>query len=132
MSHLLHLEGKLFKCCGSLFLVCLDDFGSSEFTINEMMIGCSVWTVRYRVHTDDFMTPLPEDERMEITGSTKLHKHMRFWFVQEITKEEGLLKFLRDRYDDLRRKNARCRVLIREMEALGERGVAVDSLESMK
>ncbi|GJT34708.1 hypothetical protein Tco_0925127 [Tanacetum coccineum] len=34
--------------------------------------------------------------------------------------------------DDLRRKNARRRVLIREMEALGERGVAVDSLESLK
>ncbi|GJR90681.1 hypothetical protein Tco_0214692 [Tanacetum coccineum] len=60
MSHLLHLEGKLFEWRGSLCLVCLDDFGSSEFTIYEMMIGCSVWTVRYRVHTDDFMTPLPE------------------------------------------------------------------------
>ncbi|GKC35379.1 hypothetical protein Tco_1047763 [Tanacetum coccineum] len=60
MSHLLHLEGKLFEWRGSLFLVCLDDFGSSEFTIYEMMIGCSVWTVRYRVHTDNFMTPLPE------------------------------------------------------------------------
>ncbi|GKB38521.1 hypothetical protein Tco_0883463 [Tanacetum coccineum] len=60
ISHLLHLEGKLFEWRGSLFLVYLDDFGSSEFTIYEMMIGCSVWTVRYRVHTDDFMTPLPE------------------------------------------------------------------------
>ncbi|GJY05287.1 hypothetical protein Tco_0371227 [Tanacetum coccineum] len=69
---------------------------------------------------------------VEITGSTVLHKRMRFWFVQEIAKEEGLLKFLRDRCDDLRRKNARRRVLIREMEALGERGVAVDSLESLK
>ncbi|GJX75337.1 hypothetical protein Tco_0313932 [Tanacetum coccineum] len=72
------------------------------------------------------------DELMEITGSTELHKRMRFWFVQEIAEEEGLLKFLRDRCDDLRRKNARRRVLIREMEALGERGVAVDSLESLK
>ncbi|GKD24919.1 hypothetical protein Tco_1231133 [Tanacetum coccineum] len=60
MSHLLHLEGKLFEWRGSLFLVCLDDFGSREFTIYEMTIGCSVWMVRYRVHTDDFMTPLPE------------------------------------------------------------------------
>ncbi|GKD55591.1 hypothetical protein Tco_1288978 [Tanacetum coccineum] len=72
------------------------------------------------------------DELMKITGSTELHKHMWFWFVQEIAEEEGLLKFLRDRYDDLRGKNARRRVLIREMEALGERGVAVDSLESLK
>ncbi|GJX54039.1 hypothetical protein Tco_0282408 [Tanacetum coccineum] len=60
MSYLLHLEGKLFEWRGSLFLVCLDDFGSSDFTIYEMMIGCSVWIVRHRVHTDDFMTPLPE------------------------------------------------------------------------
>nr|GEW91605.1 glycoside hydrolase, family 79 [Tanacetum cinerariifolium] len=43
-----------------------------------------------------------------------------------------LLKFLRDRCDALRRKNARRHVLIREMEALGERGLAVDSLESLK
>nr|GEU54745.1 hypothetical protein [Tanacetum cinerariifolium] len=72
------------------------------------------------------------DELMEITGSTELHKRMRFWFVQEIAEEEGLLNFLRDRCDDLRRKNARRRVLIRKMEVLGERGVAVDSLESLK
>ncbi|GJU77761.1 hypothetical protein Tco_1274831 [Tanacetum coccineum] len=71
------------------------------------------------------------DELMEITGSTELHKRMRFWFVQEIAGER-LLKFLRDRCDDLRRKNARRRVLIPDIEALGKRGVAVDSLESLK
>ncbi|GJU65615.1 hypothetical protein Tco_1247450 [Tanacetum coccineum] len=43
-----------------LLLVYRDDIGSREFTIYEMMIGCSVWTIRYRVDTDDFMTPLPE------------------------------------------------------------------------
>nr|GEZ02161.1 Gag-Pol polyprotein [Tanacetum cinerariifolium] len=58
------------------------------------------------------------DELMKITGSIELHKRMWFWFVQEIAKEEGLLKFLCDSGDDLRRKNARHRVLIREMEAL--------------
>ncbi|GKC17875.1 hypothetical protein Tco_1014657 [Tanacetum coccineum] len=57
------------------------------------------------------------DELMEITGSTELHKRMRCWFVQEIAEEEGLLKFLRDRCDDLRRKSVRRRVLIREMKA---------------
>nr|GEW26727.1 reverse transcriptase domain-containing protein [Tanacetum cinerariifolium] len=72
------------------------------------------------------------DELMEITGSTELHKRTWFWLVQEIAEEEGLLKFLRDRCDDLRRKNTRRRVLIREMEALGKRGVVVDSLESLK
>ncbi|GJT60131.1 putative reverse transcriptase domain-containing protein [Tanacetum coccineum] len=50
----------------------------------------------------------------------------------QIAEEEGLLKFLRDRCDDLGRKSARRRVLIREMEALGEREVAVDSLEYLK
>ncbi|GKB33699.1 hypothetical protein Tco_0873100, partial [Tanacetum coccineum] len=60
MSYLLHLERKLFEWHGSLFLVLLDDFGSREFTIYEMTIGCSVRMVRYRVHTDDFMTPHPE------------------------------------------------------------------------
>nr|GEX75369.1 hypothetical protein [Tanacetum cinerariifolium] len=72
------------------------------------------------------------DKLIEITGLTELHKRMRFWFVQEIAEEEGLLKFLHDSSDDLRRKNIRRRVLIREMEALGERGVAVDYLESLK
>nr|GEU96985.1 hypothetical protein [Tanacetum cinerariifolium] len=64
------------------------------------------------------------DELMEINGSTELHKRMRFWFVQEIAEEEGLLKFLRDQCGELRRKNARHRVFICEMEDLGERGVA--------
>ncbi|GJV90465.1 hypothetical protein Tco_1538278 [Tanacetum coccineum] len=50
----------------------------------------------------------------------------------EIAERKGLLKFLRGCCDDLRRKNAKHRVLIREMKALGERGVAVDSLESLK
>nr|GEV96652.1 hypothetical protein [Tanacetum cinerariifolium] len=57
---------------------------------------------------------------------------MRFWFVQEIAEEEGLLKFLRERCDDLRRKSVRRHALIHEMPALGDRGVAVDSLESLK
>ncbi|GJT11887.1 DNA-directed DNA polymerase [Tanacetum coccineum] len=34
--------------------------GSSEFTIYEMTKGCSVWSIKYIVDTDDFMTPLPE------------------------------------------------------------------------
>nr|GEZ68491.1 hypothetical protein [Tanacetum cinerariifolium] len=57
---------------------------------------------------------------------------MRFWFVQEIDEEEGLLKFLCDLCDDLRRKKARRRMLIRKMKALRQCGVAVDSLESLK
>ncbi|GJS25578.1 hypothetical protein Tco_0454210 [Tanacetum coccineum] len=57
IPHMLHLEGKLFEPRGCLLLVC------KEFTIHEMMIGCFVWTVRYRVDTEDFMTPFPEGAR---------------------------------------------------------------------
>ncbi|GJT74287.1 hypothetical protein Tco_1041012 [Tanacetum coccineum] len=79
IPHMLHLEWKLFESIGCLVLVhrhCIgssrftiyemrkgcsvDDFGSSEFTICEMMKGSSVWSVRYHVDTDDFMTLLPE------------------------------------------------------------------------
>ncbi|GJY06673.1 hypothetical protein Tco_0373727 [Tanacetum coccineum] len=60
IPHMLHLEGKLFESCGCLVLVCRDYIGSSEFTIYEMTKGCSVWSIKYIVDTDDFMTPLPE------------------------------------------------------------------------
>ncbi|GJQ97114.1 receptor-like serine/threonine-protein kinase SD1-8 [Tanacetum coccineum] len=46
IPHILHLEGKLFDSRGCLLLVRRDDFGSSEFTIYEMMKGSSVWSVR--------------------------------------------------------------------------------------
>ncbi|GJY47955.1 hypothetical protein Tco_0437911, partial [Tanacetum coccineum] len=85
-------------------------------------------------HDDDELIPPFEavlDELIEITGSTKLHKRMRFWFVQEIAEEEGFAKFLRDRYDDLRRHINKRHVLIGEMEALRVRGVAVDCLECL-
>ncbi|GKD82977.1 hypothetical protein Tco_1349816, partial [Tanacetum coccineum] len=60
IPHILHLEGKLFDSRGCLLLVHRDDFGSSEFSIYEMMKRSSVWSVRYHVDTDDFMTPLHE------------------------------------------------------------------------
>ncbi|GJT00933.1 hypothetical protein Tco_0822102 [Tanacetum coccineum] len=60
IPHILHLEGKLFDSRGCLLLVRRDDFGSSDFTIYEMMKWIYVWSVRYHVDTDDFMTPLPE------------------------------------------------------------------------
>ncbi|GJX14797.1 hypothetical protein Tco_0206555 [Tanacetum coccineum] len=41
-------------------LVITHYFGSREFTIYEMRKGCSVWSVRYLVNTDDFMNPLPK------------------------------------------------------------------------
>ncbi|GJY10080.1 hypothetical protein Tco_0378265 [Tanacetum coccineum] len=60
IPYLLHLEGNLFQSCGCFLLVCRVDIGSSKFNIYEMMKGCYVWSVRYRVDTDDFMTPLLE------------------------------------------------------------------------
>ncbi|GJU42425.1 ribonuclease H-like domain-containing protein [Tanacetum coccineum] len=60
IPHMLHLEGKLFESRGCLLLIFRDDTGFSKFTIYEMMIGCFIWTVRYRVDIDDFMTPLLE------------------------------------------------------------------------
>ncbi|GKA98664.1 hypothetical protein Tco_0826601 [Tanacetum coccineum] len=41
---MLHLERRLLESRGCLLLVCRDDIGSREFTIYEMMKGCSVWT----------------------------------------------------------------------------------------
>nr|GEV59783.1 hypothetical protein [Tanacetum cinerariifolium] len=40
---MLHLERILLESRGCLLLVCRDDIGSKEFTIYEMMQGCSVW-----------------------------------------------------------------------------------------
>ncbi|GKD39609.1 reverse transcriptase domain-containing protein [Tanacetum coccineum] len=42
IPQMLHLEGKNFESCGCLILVCRDDIGFREFTIYEMMKGCSV------------------------------------------------------------------------------------------
>ncbi|GJU56874.1 retrovirus-related pol polyprotein from transposon TNT 1-94 [Tanacetum coccineum] len=39
-------------------LVCTDYIGSREFTIYEK--GCFVWSIKYLVDTNDFMSPLPE------------------------------------------------------------------------
>ncbi|GJZ72273.1 hypothetical protein Tco_0636124, partial [Tanacetum coccineum] len=60
IPQMLHLEGTFFESRGCLLLVCRDNIGSREFTIYEMMQGCSVWSVRYLVNIEDFMNPLPE------------------------------------------------------------------------
>ncbi|GJW07596.1 hypothetical protein Tco_1570019 [Tanacetum coccineum] len=60
IPHMLHLEGKFFESCGCLDLVRKDCIGSSEFTIYERRKGCSVWSIKYIVNTDDFMNPLLE------------------------------------------------------------------------
>ncbi|GJR66616.1 hypothetical protein Tco_0012681 [Tanacetum coccineum] len=60
IPHMLHLEGKLFESRGCLVLVRRDYIVSSEFTIYEMRKGCSGWSIKYRINTDDFMTQLPK------------------------------------------------------------------------
>nr|GEZ66865.1 hypothetical protein [Tanacetum cinerariifolium] len=60
IPQMLHLEGKLFGSRGCLLLVRRDYLGSKEFIIIEMRKVFYVWSVRYLVNTDDFMTLLPE------------------------------------------------------------------------
>ncbi|GJS31162.1 hypothetical protein Tco_0491782, partial [Tanacetum coccineum] len=60
IPHMLHLEGKLFDSRGCLVLVRRDYIRSSEFIIYKMTKGCSVWSIKYIVDIDDFMTLLPE------------------------------------------------------------------------
>nr|GEZ87864.1 hypothetical protein [Tanacetum cinerariifolium] len=60
IPHMLHLEGKIFKSCGCLLLVCRDDIGSNDFTIYEIMKGSSVWSIRYLVNIEQLMHPLTE------------------------------------------------------------------------
>ncbi|GJW82455.1 hypothetical protein Tco_0146430 [Tanacetum coccineum] len=48
-----NVDSNVYGCTGLRY-----DFGSSEFTIYEMMKGSFVWSVTYHVDTDDFMTPL--------------------------------------------------------------------------
>ncbi|GKB38064.1 hypothetical protein Tco_0883006 [Tanacetum coccineum] len=57
---ILHLQGRLFELRGCLLLTSRDDIDSREFTTYKMVKGCFVWTVRYLVNTDEFMTPLRE------------------------------------------------------------------------
>ncbi|GJT62343.1 hypothetical protein Tco_1005876, partial [Tanacetum coccineum] len=45
----------------------LDDIGSREYTIYEMMKGYFVWTVRYLVSTDEFMTLFPKIWSIQFT-----------------------------------------------------------------
>ncbi|GJU81094.1 hypothetical protein Tco_1283459 [Tanacetum coccineum] len=60
MPQMLHLERRLFESCGCLIVVLRDFIGSRDFTIYEIRKGCSMWSVRYPVNTDDCMNPLPE------------------------------------------------------------------------
>nr|GEU96575.1 RNA-directed DNA polymerase, eukaryota, reverse transcriptase zinc-binding domain protein [Tanacetum cinerariifolium] len=125
---------KILQSCNGL-LQCSDDFGSSKFTIYEMMTGYFVWTVKYRVHTDDFKTPLPEDlisktlHEIYDCGSNQPDDNHDDNNDDDDDDDDELLQQFQAEHNE---EKVRCRVLICEIEALGERGVAVNSLESLK
>nr|GEU38585.1 hypothetical protein [Tanacetum cinerariifolium] len=60
IPYMLHLEGKFFKSCGCLLLVCRDDIGFNNFTIYEITKGSSMWSIRYLVNIEKLMHPLPK------------------------------------------------------------------------
>ncbi|GJU28855.1 hypothetical protein Tco_1172444 [Tanacetum coccineum] len=80
---ILHIQGRLFESRGCLLLVYRDDIDSREFTIYEMMKGCSMWMVRYIVNTDEFMTPLRERWSIQSTifdiGSNQMDNDYEFF-----------------------------------------------------
>ena len=57
---------------------------------------------------------------------------MSLWFRQEGVEAEVFKNLIRAAIDHLKRMIPKCRELIEENEALGPRGVAVESAESLK
>ena len=69
---------------------------------------------------------------INILGSSKLHDCMRLWFVQQACEEDAFSKLLFDCCHHLRRVMAINHTMILNMEALGPRGVALDSLDALR
>ncbi|GKB26669.1 hypothetical protein Tco_0866070 [Tanacetum coccineum] len=105
IPHMLHLEGKLFESLGCLVLVRRDCIGSSKFTIYQMRKGCSVWSSKYIVNTDDFMNPLPEGWSIRsIVWSIVLGEREEDSFIiinlsAKVVQYNLILKTLREIYD---------------------------------
>ncbi|GJZ38919.1 hypothetical protein Tco_0585482 [Tanacetum coccineum] len=105
IPHILHLEGKLFESRGCLVLVRRDYIGSSEFTIYEMTKGCSVWSVKYIVDTDGFMTPLPEGWSIRyiiwslVVGEREDDSFLVMNLFGKVVQYNLISKTLRDIYD---------------------------------
>ena len=72
------------------------------------------------------------DDLMKISGSSKLHDCMRVWFVQQSHEDSFCAKLIHACCEHLRRVMAKNRVMIADMEALGHRGLALDSLDALK
>nr|GEY75670.1 RNA-directed DNA polymerase, eukaryota [Tanacetum cinerariifolium] len=104
---MLHLEGKLFESRGCLLLVRRDYISSSEFTINEMRKGFSVWSIKYVVDTDDFMTSVPVGWSIS-NGMIRLKKKLqilkkeiRVWVVDQKKKQPGCVNDLKSELSDI-------------------------------
>ncbi|GKC99364.1 hypothetical protein Tco_1169639, partial [Tanacetum coccineum] len=101
IPHMLHLKGKLFESRGCLVLVRRDYIGSREFTIYEMTKGCSVWSIKYIVDTDDFMTQLPEgwSIRSIALGEREKDSFLVMNLSEKVVQYNLISKTLREIYD---------------------------------
>ncbi|PWA36624.1 hypothetical protein CTI12_AA598060 [Artemisia annua] len=72
------------------------------------------------------------DELMNLAGSSNLHDRMRVWFVQQAMEDSAFANLLFVCCQHLRRIMNKHQIMMVDMEALGDRGVAVDSLEALR
>ena len=72
------------------------------------------------------------NELMELADSPRLHDRMSLWFGQEGVEAGFFKNLIRAAIDHLKRMIPKRRELIEENEALGPRGVALDSAEFLK
>ena len=72
------------------------------------------------------------NELMQLADSPRLHDRMSLWFGQEAVEAGFFKNLIRAAIDHLKRMIPKRRELIQENEALGPRGVALDSLESLR
>ncbi|PWA55419.1 hypothetical protein CTI12_AA370010 [Artemisia annua] len=72
------------------------------------------------------------DQLMNLAGSSNLHDRMRVWFVQQAMEDSAFANLLFVCCQHLRRVMNKHRIMMVDMEALGDRGVAVDSLEALR
>ena len=72
------------------------------------------------------------DNLMNLSGSTNLHDKMRLWFIQQATEDSAFANLLFMCCQHLRRVMNKNRIMMVDMESLGNRGVAVDCLEALR
>ena len=65
-------------------------------------------------------------------GSPRLHDLMRVWFKQEIYEKEAIAFLLRDCRDHLNRVMHKRRMLIADMETMGDHGMIAGCLSALK